>query len=159
MNLKSLEQQQILNLVNTSQIYEAWLATGRDTLALSLRRHASRNRRAGLGTIPPQTAHYLRQIARERPEAAIISYHALYAYAMLTAAQLAPLNLALPLKTITCRAAYPVVCIDQAGFAVIMRIHDPIEYLTYADQASAQAIKAMLNDGSLPTRFSPRIRS
>lgn len=158
MNLKPLEQQQILNLVNTGQIYEAWLATGRDTLALSLRRHASRNRRAGLGTIQPQTAHNLRQIARERPEAATISYHALYGYAMLTAAQLAPLNLAQPIKTITCRVAYPVVCIDQAGFAVMMRVLDPIEYLTYADQTSNQAIRAMLDDGLLPTRFSPCIR-
>lgn len=159
MKLTHLEQQQILNLVNTGQIYEAWLATGRDTLALNLRRHASRNRRIGLGTIPPQTAHDLRQIARERPEATTISYHALYAYAMLTAAQLAPLNLAQPITAITCRAAHSVVCIDQAGFAVMMRVLDPIEYLTYADQTSAQAIRTMLHDGLLPTRLSPRIRS
>lgn len=77
---------------------------------------------------------------------------------MLTAAQLAPLNLAQPIKTITCQVAYPVVCIDQAGFAVMMRVLDPIEYLTYADQTSNQAIRAMLDDGLLPIRLSPCIR-
>ncbi|MER1969138.1 hypothetical protein [Castellaniella sp. GW247-6E4] len=159
MNLKSLEQQQILNLVNTGQIYEAWLATGRDTLALSLRRHASRNRRIGLGTIPPQIAHDLRQIARERPEAAITSYHALYAYAMLTTAQLASLDLAQPIATITCQTAHSIVCIDQAGFAVMMRLLDPVEYLDYSDQVSAQAIRAMMDEGSLPERLPAWIRS
>lgn len=159
MKLTHLEQQQVLNLVNTGQIYEAWLATGRDTLALSLRRHASRNRRIGLGTIPPQIAHDLRRVAQQRPETATISYHALYAYAMLTAAQLTPLDVAQPITTITCQAAHPVVCIDQAGFAVMMRVLDPIEYLTYADQTSAQAIRTMLHDGLLPTKLSPWIRS
>jgi hypothetical protein len=158
MNLKLLEQQQILNLVNTGQIYEAWLATGRDTLALSLRRHASRNRRIGLGTIPPQIAHDLRHATQQQPEAATISHHALYAYATLTAAQLTLLGVAQPITTITCQAAHPVVCIDQAGFAVIMRVLDPIEYLTYADQTSAQAIRTMMHDGLLPTRLSPWLR-
>lgn len=158
MNLKPLEQRQILSLVNTGQIYEAWLATGRDALALNLRRHASRNRRVGLGTIPPQIAYNLRQVARQQPETATISYHALYAYAMLTAAQLTPLDITQPITTITCQAAHPVVCIDQAGFAMMMRVLDPIEYLTYADQTSAQAIRTMIHDGLLPTRLSPSLR-
>lgn len=159
MKLTHLEQQQILNLVNTGQIYEAWLATSRDTLALPLRHHASRNRRIGLGTIPPQIAHDLRQVAQQQPGAATISHHALYAYATLIAAQLTPLDVAQPITTITCQAAHPVVCIDQAGFAVMMRVLDPIEYLTYADETSAQIIKAMLHDGLLPTRLPSWIRS
>ena len=60
MKLTHLEQQQILNLVNTGQIYEAWLATGRDTLALNLRRHASRNRRIGLGAYSADCGHRFR---------------------------------------------------------------------------------------------------
>ncbi|MBV2182104.1 MAG: hypothetical protein KUL86_12845 [Castellaniella sp.] len=159
MRLTHLEQHQILNLVNTGQVYEAWLVSGRDVLALNLRRHASRNRRVGLGTMPPKIAHDLRQIARERPEAAITSYHALYAYAMLTAAQLAPLDLALPITTIPAQAAHPIVCIDQAGFAVTMRVLDPVEYLDYADQDSAHAIRIMMDDRSLPEKLPTWIRS
>lgn len=152
MKLTHLEQHQILNLVNTGQVYKAWLVSGRDVLALNLRRHASRNRRVGLGTIPPQIAH-------ERPDAAITSNHALYAYGMLTAAQFAPLDLALPITTIPSQAAHPIVCIDQVGFAVMVRVPDPVEYLYYADQTSAQTIRAMMDDGSLPGRLPVWIRS
>ena len=148
-HLSSLACDQCLCLVNTGQLHEAWLASGREVLALSLRRQASRNRRVGLGTVPTQVAHELRNIAREQSEVAIISYHALYAYAMLAAAQYPPLDLAPPIATITCPMAYPVVCIDQAGFAVVVRVLSPVDYLGYADEASGQVVRAMLDSGLL----------
>ena len=155
--MKPLESRQILNLVNTDQVYRAWLSSQRESLAVALRRHASRNRRVGLGTISPPVAGELRQSARQG--AAITSHHALYAYATLAVTQLETLDLSSPITVTPGEVTKPVVCIDQFGFAVLLHILDPVDYVAHADSACAQIVKSMIDSKLLLPRFPPQPRS
>lgn len=157
MKMLPLQPRQMLNLVNTDQVYRAWLDSQRDSLALSLRRQASRNRRVGLGTIPLPIAQNLRQSVRKGT--ALVSCHAMYAYAMVAAAQLAPLEVMMPVATIPCQAARTIVGVDQVGFAVLLLVVDPIEYVAHADPASAHSVKSMISNGLLPPKLPPLLRA
>lgn len=157
MKMTPLEPLQLLNLINTEQVYRAWLSTRRDVLATSLRRQASRNRRAGLGTIPPQVAQELRQSSRTGT--AITSHHALHAYARLAATQLVMAKPSLPVTMMESDAAYPIVCIDQFGFALLLHVLNPVDYLAFANTEDAYVVGSMLDRNLIPPRFFPQIDS
>lgn len=157
MKMTPLSSLQLLNLVNTEQVYRAWVSNHRDTLATSLRRQASRNRRVGLGTIPPQVAQELRE--RTRAGTAITSHHALYAYARLAATQLVTAELSLPVTMMESDAAHSIVCIDQFGFALLLHVLNPVDYLAFADTEDARVVGSMIDRNLLPPRFFPEVDS
>lgn len=157
MKMTPLAPLQLLNLINTEQIYRAWVSSRRDVLAMSLRHQASRNRRVGLGTIPPQVAVELRQ--KTRTGTAITSNHALYAYARLAATQLVTAEPPAPVTMMESDAAYSVVCIDQFGFALLLHVLNPVDYLAFANMADAHVVRSMIDRNLLPPRFSPQIDS
>lgn len=151
-NWSILSDYQILNLINTGQTYRAWLSSQRDSLALALRSQASRNRRAGLGNVPTDAAFELRRVAREQPDAAIVSVHALYAYASLAGVRLAqcPFDVGTPVAVVRGQASFSTVCVDQFGFAALVRVLSPSAFLGRSDAVGKGLVMSMVDSGRLP---------